>query len=250
MVAKWFEVNGESGYFRVKYDSGRRAVQHSIDGTRYYVNDDANGYYGYMGCFEGDMRIDLNDSLKFIIKDNLHFDSKFFDMLSFYRYDPNSSQNMKYRHVLDINSSIWCYGIGADNINNTIYVQGYEVATNASDERLKDNIKECIEKALDIVNEIPIITFDWGIDSHRRDAGEHIRFGYGAQRTKKIYDKAVIHNKENDTYQMDLLNISALHTKSIQELDKKLEKRDKIIEFLAEKLNCKDEVLEMLKEGD
>lgn len=236
MYAKWFETNGESGSFIIRYDSGNSAVEHSIDGSRYYVNDKGHGYYGFMGCFKGDMRIDLNDSLYFVMKDNLHWSSKFFDMITFARHDPNSSGNMKYRHCFDFNGSMWCYGIGADNINNTMYIQGYEVATNASDERLKDNITECTENALKIISSIPIITFNWKEDSHRKDAGEHIRFGYGAQRTQKIYDKAVIYNNENDTYQMDVLNLSALHTKGIQELVKENKELKNKISKLEERL--------------
>lgn len=248
--AKWLEVNGETGYFYINYESGRKAVTHAIDGTRYFVDDENNGYYGYMGCFNGDMRIDLNDSRYFVMRDNLHYASKFFEMLTFTRHDPNSSGSQKNRHCFSFNGSIWCYGIGGDNINNTIYIQGYEVATNASDERLKDNKEVCKENALDILNSIEMISFDWKEDIHTKNAGKHIPVGYGAQRTKEAYDPAVVYNQENDTYQMDLLNLSALHTKAIQELNKKIEKRDKVIEFLAEKLNCKDEVLEMLKEGE
>lgn len=244
--AKWFEVNGESGYFIIRYDSGRRAVQHSIDGSRYYVNDDANGFYGFIGCYQGDMRIDLNDSLYFKMRDNLHQDSNFFEMITFGRHDPNSSGNTRYRHCFDFKGSIWCFGIGADSVNNTIYIQGYEVQTSASDERLKDNIADCKENALDIINAIPMITFDWKKDTHRKDAGKNIKVGYGAQRTQKVYENAVIYDEANDTYQMDLLNLSALHTKAIQELTEENKKLKKMVNFLAEKLGCMEEMEEML----
>ena len=240
--AKWFDVNGESGYFRIKYDSGNRAVTHSIDGSRYYVNDAANGYYGYMGCFNGYMRVDLNDSPAFLLKDNLHYGSQFFDMIDFYRYDPNTTYAQRNRHYMWLNGSVSCTGVGADNINNTIYVQGYEVQTSASDERLKDNIDECKENALEIINNIPVISFNWKEETHRKDAGQHKTFGYGAQRTEKIYKDGVIYNEENDTYQMDLLGLSGLHTKAIQELSQENKKLKNIIKVLAEKLDCKEEV--------
>ena len=116
-----------------------------------------------------------------------------------------------------------------DNISNTIYIQGYEVTTTASDERLKANKKKCIESGLEVIDEIPIISFDWKRRINTRNAGEHVRFGYGAQSTEDKFKDGVIHNEEFDTYQMNLLNLSALHTKSIQELNAKINNLEKLL---------------------
>lgn len=216
IYAKWFEVNGESGYFHVKYNSGRKAMLLDKSSISWYLDDAANGYIGAMELNRSGLFILLNDLKHFSIYDHLHENN----MITFYRKDPNLPEvnSTRYGPSIDCYSNINILGKDDRNLNHTIRVQGYEVQTSASDERLKDNIKNCKESALEVVNKIPIIAFDWRKDINTKNAGKHIRFGYGARRTKKIFPDAVVHDEEYDTYQMQLLNISSLHTKAIQEL--------------------------------
>ena len=207
--------------------SWKNAMHFSSSGiNRYLSNGNRWTYEGivYRDSVESGHSLWLYDAKTYEIIDGVH-NSK--TLYRFYRADGGWYDGAATAEF-DVDIRVWDTRWN-DGVNNSIYIQGYEVATNASDERLKDNIKECTESALDILNEIPIITFDWKKDCHRKDAGDHIRFGYGAQRTQKIYDKAVIYNKDDDTYQMDVLNLSALQAKSIQELSKEnKELKDKV----------------------
>lgn len=123
----------------------------------------------------------------------------------------------------------------------------YGVTYNVSDSKLKNNMVETKVKALEVIDKIKHYSFDW------KHNGEHIEIGYKADElfeTDNILANRIKQPDGSYLHQFDNNNILALCTKSIQELNAKIEKRDKIIEFLAEKLNCKDEVLEMLKEGE
>lgn len=126
--------------------------------------------------------------------------------------------------------------------NNT-----YMIPYNTSDSKLKDNMKETDVKALEVINKIKHYSFDW---KHNK---EHVDIGYKADELYEQDEMLATRLKQQDEsylHQFNSNNILALCTKSIQELNKKIQKRDKIIEFLAERLNCKDEVLEMLKKGE
>ena len=118
---------------------------------------------------------------------------------------------------------------------------------NTSDSKMKDNMVKTDVKALEVVDKIKHYSFDW------KHNGEHQKIGYKADELYEQDEMLATRLKQQDgsyLHQFNSNNILALCTKSIQELNAKIEKRDKIIEFLAEKLGCKDEVLEMLKEGD
>lgn len=126
--------------------------------------------------------------------------------------------------------------------NNT-----YMIPYNTSDSKLKDNMKETDVKALEVIDKIKHYSFDW------KHNNEHVDIGYKADELyeqDKMLATRLKQQDESYLHQFNSNNILALCTKSIQELNAKIEKRDKIIEFLAEKLDCKDEVLEMLKEGE
>ena len=126
--------------------------------------------------------------------------------------------------------------------NNT-----YMIPYNTSDSKMKDNMVKTDVKALEVVDKIKHYSFDW------KHNGEHQKIGYKADELYEQDEMLATRLKQQDgsyLHQFNSNNILALCTKSIQELNAKIEKRDKIIEFLAEKLGCKDEVLEMLKEGD
>ena len=210
------------------------AMHFSSNGiNRYLSNGNRWTYDGivYRDGIESGHSIWLYDAKTYEIIDGLH-DSK--TLYRFYRADGgwyNGAATAEFSTDIKVWDTRWNDGVG-----NSIYIQGYEVATNASDERLKENIEDCKENALDVINEIPMITFDWKKDTHRKDAGEHIRFGYGAQRTQAVYDKAVTYNEEEDTYQMNLLNLSSLHTKGIQELSKENKELKNKISKLEERL--------------
>ena len=136
------------------------------------------------------------------------------------------------------------------DVEDAIYVKGYQVQTNQSDGRLKHNIKNTEINALDKIKQIKHRQFIWNKDNKE----EHI--GYIAQELEKVDENYVIKNPQYDEngnvidylYQVNLLPILATATKAISELEEKLEEKESIInkqqEFLfkiAEKLNMQDE---------
>lgn len=138
------------------------------------------------------------------------------------------------------------------------YVDGKQITTNSSDERLKMNIMDAIESALGLINQILHRRFDWKKD------GRHISIGYIAQELMKVDPNFVIYNEKYDTYQIDLLYVMATTTKAIQEEDEKVEKLKKenenlkkekeklkkIVKMLGNELGLSKEVESILNEED
>lgn len=125
-----------------------------------------------------------------------------------------------------------------------------------SDTKLKKNIENTQVNALEKIKKIRHIEFDWKECNQALRTG-HEEIAYSANQIKETIGNDIAFSTtqpENCEYkellQIDIERLMPYVTKSIQELDEKIKKRDKIIEFLAEKLNCKDEVLKMLKEGE
>ena len=245
MYAKEFRGNAENGLFQLDYDSGRKAINFNKEGLDWFLDDEANGYIGSIKINNSFIRMLLNDLEGFVINDTLHGGEAIF---SVNRIDPNlpDINPQKYGSLSNFYSNLYVQGYDERGLNYTIRIQGYEVLTTASDERLKEKIKKCTDNALEIITNIPIISFYWKKDTHRKDAGKYIKFGYGAQRTKKVFSDGVVQDKETDTYQMNLLNLSALHTKAIQELNAKVEKQQKIIDILLNKMNI-DNIEDLLE---
>lgn len=242
MYAKWFEVNGESGYFKTIYNNGQTSMLFNKDGIFRYLSN--GNYWDYQGILYENgapycTGIMLNDSQRFQINDDLH------DMpIAFFQ-----------RGISDDNSMIWFYGNCYIDKNRD--GTGYEIATIdmiASDKKLKTNIENCTTESLPIIRKIDFKQFDWNKEESGKEG--HVDIGTIAQDLEKINSNYVTKSKkvtdkgETEILSIDILNLVNTGLKAIQELDKKIEKRDKIIEFLAEKLNCKDEVLEMLEEGE
>ena len=193
----------------------------------------------------------LYDAPRYVIQDALHGTA----LMSMIKTDAVSQNAITY---LWTDLSIWGTR-QIDGITNSIYIQGYEVATNASDERLKENIVDSSDNALKTVMKILIRSFDWRKDKHLAQGGQHIKNGYIAQEVLKADDTLVNYNKENDTYQMNLLNLSGLHTKAIQELNKEnedlkeqisnLEKQNETLKKLIEELTTRIEKIENKEEN-
>lgn len=235
LYAKWIDTNGEDGHFHINYNSGNSALNLNKDGIRWLIDNDTNNNFALLWKAPEALYWELYDAPMLAFRDAVH---DYSTILEIVKYNPNSNlNNALLGNSMNVYSDIKVVGTRYDNINYSIYNHGYEVLTTASDERLKDNKIICDESALKVNNKIQIISFDWKENLHTKDAGKHIRFGYGAQRTKKVFEDAVAYNNENDTYQMNLLNLSALHTKAIQELDEKVKKLEEENQYLKEQIN-------------
>ena len=99
--------------------------------------------------------------------------------------------------------------------SNGAFVNGYQIQTNASDRRLKTNIQDSKENALEKIMQIQHRSFDW------KENGEHQKNGYIAQELREIDEEFVIVN--DDKYSINLLNLLSTVTKAMQEQQQQIE---------------------------
>lgn len=199
----------------------------------WWIDDSNNDYWGSFQRGNPYFNLVFHDAYGIYFSDSLHPSMN--QMGYWARYNPNATDSSKRGHFFCLNSDIQVAGNRADSINYSIYVQGYEVRTTASDRRLKKRIRPSEDNALELINKIKIQQFDWR--KPRTQKRKHVNYGYIAQETQKVLVSLVDYNKEYDTYQMDLLNLSALHTKGLQEVDNKIKL---IFEFLLNQQNLKE----------
>ena len=214
--AKWFQVNGEDGYFYVDYNSGRHAMALTKTGLRQFLDNTSNNIWAsYQIAYSGDVAdgqaVYISDAKYFGVIDNVHG----VYLAKFTRIGNNSEPSRV---------DFW----------GPSYVDGAVIQTASSDERLKENIEESQTNALDIIDDIDFYSFDW------KDKNKgHIDIGFVAQRLQEQYEKLVIHSEgldnkgqPNDTYQIDLLNTLALTMKGVQELSNKVNELEEEIRKL------------------
>ncbi len=113
------------------------------------------------------------------------------------------------------------------NVNGNVYANNI-----SSDRRIKDNIKDCDVKALDIINKFQHKQFD------KKDDGKHYNIGYIAQDMEKIDPNFVIKREKTenleDRYYINELPIIATLSKAVQELSQQVEKLQDEIKILKE----------------
>lgn len=113
------------------------------------------------------------------------------------------------------------------NVNGNVYANNI-----SSDRRIKDNIKDCDIKALDIINKIQHKQFD------KKDDGKHYNIGYIAQDMEEIDPNFIIKREKTDTleerYYINELPIIATLSKAIQELSQQVEALQNEIKVLKE----------------
>lgn len=125
------------------------------------------------------------------------------------------------------------------SIYGDLNVSGNVYASNiSSDRRIKDNIKDCEVKALDIINKIQHKQFD------KKDDGKHYDIGYIAQDMEQIDPNFVIKREKTDTleerYYINELPIVATLSKAIQELQQQIEELKLKIKEMEGKINGND----------
>lgn len=108
--------------------------------------------------------------------------------------------------------------------NNGAFINGYQIQTNASDRRLKTNIQDSKENALEKIMQIQHRSFTW------KENGQEQKNGYIAQELEQIDKEFVIVN--NDKYSINLLNVLSTVTKAMQEQQEQIEQLKQEIETL------------------
>lgn len=234
--AKWFEVNGENGYFYVNYNSGRTALQFTKEGIYWKLDNSANNEFSSMVITANGNYLRLYDSPGFFIRDSIHNQS----LLSINRYRPETGVNQAF---IELHQKTYYYAGGST---------GYEIATrnDICDEKVKKNIKQSNENALDKINKIEFKQFDWDKSKINREG--HIDIGITAQQVKEIdenfVDTTTIYstnntkNGDDNKSEQELLTINTLNLlttsmKAIQELSEIVNNQQKKIEALEGEIN-------------
>lgn len=123
-----------------------------------------------------------------------------------------------------------------DNNGNIDCVHLYQTG-DSSDIRIKSNIKDSSESAIDIINKIHHKEFD------KKDDNTHYKIGYIAQEMEQIDKNFVVKKQANkekgieERYYMNQLPILATATKAIQEQQEMIEKLENRIKEMEDKLN-------------
>lgn len=113
---------------------------------------------------------------------------------------------------------ISCY-VDLDMANNTIL--------NASDERLKTNIKKSEMSALDVINAVQTYEFDW------IETGKHENLGFIAQQIEAEADASLVSvNEKSGQYSVKSIEMIPYLVKSIQELAGQVEELKQEIKAL------------------
>ena len=241
--AKWFNVNGESGYFNTTFDSGRTAMALTATTLDFRIDNDANELFTRFERKVEGFYLYLHTAPFFCIYDNLH-------SRLLYQADTRDG-NVPYHYFT---GEMWM-----DRDLDGTYVQVAQ-SGDWSDGRLKEDIKDCTESALDRINQMKFKQFTWNETAKKDNVGKHIDIGVIAGDLQKIDENYVdisprIYNGEKqDLLSINLLNLLTTATKGIQELStennelkKQITNQQKVIDFLVNKLNCKEELEGYLK---
>jgi hypothetical protein len=121
------------------------------------------------------------------------------------------------------------YYFEGGNTGDSIRVAGDVVAYYSSDERLKDNIKP-IENALQKVNAIRGVTFEWNEKSHKTTGKKDI--GVVAQEIEAVLPE-LVETRTNGYKAVDYQKLTAVLIESVKELTAKVEALE------AKQCNCK-----------
>ncbi|RKX66678.1 MAG: hypothetical protein DRP42_02640 [Tenericutes bacterium] len=121
------------------------------------------------------------------------------------------------------------YYFEGGNTGDSIRVAGDVVAYYSSDKRLKDNIKP-IENALDKVNAISGVTFEWNEKSHKTTGRKDV--GVVAQEVEEVFPE-IVETRTNGFKAVDYQKLTAVLIESVKELTAKVEALE------SKQCNCK-----------
>ena len=124
----------------------------------------------------------------------------------------DTSEILHVGKIVDIDST--AHYLDPGNSTTSINVAGDIVAFSSSDKRLKDNIKP-IENALDKVNKISGVTFEWNEKSHKETGKKDV--GVIAQEIEEILPE-LVDNRSNGYKAVDYPKLTALLIEAVKDL--------------------------------
>lgn len=246
MFVKNINMNGDSGYVRVNFDSGRLALNINKNAISFRIDDSGNGNFFAITRGSAGVWVRMYDAPYLGLHDSVHN----LDLIGIWKQDNQGAPS----HMTIYTKTYYTGGSGS----------GYEIATknDICDERVKKNIKESKQSALDKVKQIEFKQFDW--DETQINRKGHIDIGITAQQIKDIDENFVettticnvlepkkklkkgTDDNEEDTipqleekevYSINVLNMVTTALKAIQELNNKVEEQEKTIKELQDKID-------------
>ena len=143
-----------------------------------------------------------------------------------------------YTHDQDITSQ----GAGSSTTNVIWWSQIYKVKSAISDKRLKINVKPTKVKALDMLNNIEMVEFNWKKD------GKFEKIGAIAQQVQSVEASLVVHDMDDKQTYNDYLRINYYDTipyliKAVQELSEENGNLKSQLQLMNERLTKLEEQL-------
>ena len=159
--------------------------------------------------------------------------------VSFYgKVDFSGSTNVNFYSKINANKGIWTgnadiYGAGSNpaggenavvwwNQTTTAKWRGYAGITSSSDRRLKENIKESPVNALDKIQALNMVSFDF-IESQK-----HEEVGLIAQEVQEVVPHAVETDEVTSYLSINYSKFVPYLLKAVQELDQKIKEMEKL----------------------
>lgn len=157
--------------------------------------------------------------------------------VSFYgKVDFSGSTNVNFYSKINANKGIWTgnadiYGAGSNpdggenavvwwNQITTAKWRGYAGITSSSDRRLKENIKESPVNALDKIQALNMVSFDF-IESQK-----HEEIGLIAQEAQNVVPEAIETDEATSYLSINYLKFVPYLLKAVQELDQKIKEME------------------------
>lgn len=125
------------------------------------------------------------------------------------------------------------YAFHLDDGTGSTSLFGIRVNATESDRNLKENIRFCEKKALDVIEKLKFYSFDWRKDRNG-NRKSHTDIGLIAQDVEKI-DKSFVY-KNGDTLAIDDFRLLNIALKSVQELSTENKNKDEVIEDLTKRI--------------
>ena len=163
-----------------------------LEGHSLIMDEDVNG--SYLNGGNGYMNLHVNDHIKFRI---------------------GSQDRVKIDYEsLHVYNGITAYNNTALDFYADLDMHGYSIYNN-SDARLKENIHEPEESALDKLLQLDILQYDW------RESKKHVNMGVIAQQVQEVIPEAVKVSDKNGLYSVNQLAFIPYLIKAVQELSGK-----------------------------
>ena len=229
---KRINMNGESGYTRINFDSGREAMSLTATQLSFRLDNNDNALFARFERQTNGFYLFLQDAPRFYIWDNLHGRAS-------YGVDLNNGSRQQHY----FRGQMW-KNYADDGVT---YYAVVDESSSSSDRRLKHNIEDSKTNALAIIDAIKFRQFDWNEESPYPNT--HIDIGVIAQEVMEIDEnyvvkgERVIDDKVQEMYSMNELNLITTAMKAIQELNEKvkeqqniIDKQDKLIKDLIERI--------------